>query len=1827
MIDVSAIFFSFLMVISCLYRNNLKDLEFGNQVDWKIKSLEKGLSFQEGLLDVNKENAHPSADILIAAEAEDFDEFKNSATYSSYRALADQLIAEGALVKEFYFLTEGKYNFSTEKEKYSNKNIMPIPLGIRQLLQYRQQLLKLAKKMDQPAELYLQKAKLILHVDEGNQLIIEKNLKDFDWFDFSPENLVILVQPKKCTYSLMNGKFVPDSSFKHLSGHGDALMQVVNPTMGECYTFSPSGKRIFLNLSAAAYLREKGAKWLLSASDTDLTQLTHLSLDPDRLAMALFLESQGYNFILETVENLSKYSGAYWVREPGEAPFIIHTIELLHTSHPSAQRSLDYLLREGALFSRFAHYIKLDRLEEILLKNELPLYVELERALTYRFFSFSHDISKLQGINTVAFHQKGEAVHLFRLDDDVKEALAFMAYQDSDSEFKAEAKRVYLKRVWKHLSQPLKFQASCVSYPWAGNFLPQFKKVSVAHGEKIGETWEISAQTENSSYLIVDGQVQPLTLQDLMQRDEVAEKIVGSRVFAISRNWFPILYKFLDAAEILSVQVHPKTELARELGEKEPGKSESWVVLEAKQDASIYVGLKDIITYEKLASAIYNKENLLPLMKRYRVKTGDVLYNVPGVIHAIGGGIFVAEVQGNSDVTYRLYDHHRLPERQMHIPQALRALKTNLPLNYNHNPRIHPYTEDTTWIGSKVELLVKDPYYELRRVHIGFHDRIRIDGKNECQIFSVISGQVHLKSEASNLYLCSGETVLIPAISSPLVATTKDSEAQILLIQPGEAPEVFSKPIETQYFKTEQIQEGPINLAISIGGTKLVLGALNREGIIEMSPRIEWKKILEDNNTYKVEGFIELIMNEFIKIIEKLEKKGVKRNQIQEVGVAWPGPGKYSQGVVSATFLPGFHQFPLGEQLSQQFANRLGIQIKTNIILDAWADAYGEMSQNADLKNWIYINIATGVAAGIVKEGKVLDTYSWPDKPSVKSGLGQIGRHLIRLPEGIWQYRPTMHGDIPVMVKGETRLTDWIGGPALATRFIDFVFQKAEITDLVPDDFFGTSVKKLKKDIEQKNAEAIRMVLEKVQKQAEEQNATALEMIRDLGRDIGKAIRTFADAFPGESFCDQIIIGGGVVENLGKNILISKSSKDILLYNVVQTAQIPKIFRTKMDVKRELLAFKPAQDSSTLINSTSPKMTFEKLDNLYGLSSLPNFSIKHQSLVEALLENDQAHLFNGWECKGTANSQKFRFLEDMIRFNEGYDGGIEGYLKKHKNLVASWRRGALEDFPYQKAELPEKDIICVNLEELSGDLSLEFAGWEENGLQNGNRLAVVLVAGGTGKRLGYKGIKVGLPLDTVLNMSSLERYSRWIKAIEEETNRIHKTWETIPLFIMTSEETYEETVRLLNRNNYFGLKKDQIVVMRQESVPAIAPRSGKIGKVLNNPYAFSRGGAGHGVVHQLMYQFGFAEKLAKENRYILFVQDTNSQIVNGALVALACSIQERWDLNFLATSRDPKEAASLIVDFYEGRKEKERSIRATLDYALINSEFNILDQKSNATILPHLGYTGAILIKAQAYVDVLRETQGKMIESIRPKNEDDEARIECRYEDIAFFFSKEKKSGVTYFTNKRLVFSPIKNSLDLAAKCKFKGNYPDAQGTGESDFLKENRRLLRMAGVQAAVDGSFFEVKNRNESECEGYNMEEGAKVILSPDFAPTRRVAKEKVDSSVKISSDSVLAIRGKNIVLKNVVLEGGGLILDVPDNIHLYVHDISLKGGGWHYRNFKEKGGYYLERLPDAPIIDTRVEDLQKIFQQEGEACYELTQEEGKPVLRSILKLLKAS
>lgn len=219
--------------------------------------------------------------------------------------------------------------------------------------------------------------------------------------------------------------------------------------------------------------------------------------------------------------------------------------------------------------------------------------------------------------------------------------------------------------------EPIFFKPIYKQVVWGGNNIKNFLSRKIEE-ENIGESWEISAHSNGISQILNEA-FNNENLYELFNDKSKRKEIFGNKCIEMER--FPILVKFIDAKENLSIQVHPDDEYARKY-ENDSGKNEVWYIMNCTENAKIVYGFKENINQENLKESIKDIENNV---KYVNVKKGDFISIQAGTIHAICGGMILCEIQQSSDVTYRVYDWNRIgldgKPRQLHTEKALEVIK------------------------------------------------------------------------------------------------------------------------------------------------------------------------------------------------------------------------------------------------------------------------------------------------------------------------------------------------------------------------------------------------------------------------------------------------------------------------------------------------------------------------------------------------------------------------------------------------------------------------------------------------------------------------------------------------------------------------------------------------------------------------------------------------------------------------------------------------------------------------------------------------------------------------------------------------------------------------------------------------------------------------------------------------------------------------------------------------------------------------------------------------------------------------------------------------
>lgn len=301
--------------------------------------------------------------------------------------------------------------------------------------------------------------------------------------------------------------------------------------------------------------------------------------------------------------------------------------------------------------------------------------------------------------------------------------------------------------------KPIKFIPVLKSTLWGGDKIIPFKQID-SHETNIGESWEISG-VRGKETIVKDGEMSGMNLNDVVRK--YRDQLVGETNYERFGDEFPLLIKFIDARQDLSIQVHPNDEIAHKQG-KERGKTEMWYVMESDAGATLYSGLKKQITPEEYKEMVAN-DTICDALAQYEVKEGDVFFLPAGRIHSIGAGCFLTEIQQTSDVTYRIYDFKRKDKdgnyRELHIKEAAESINYHVEKNYRTNYTAQP---------NRGISLVKCPYFCTTLYDLDCPMTIDYGSLDSFVILIGMKGDGMITdNEGNSVTLKAGETILIPA--------------------------------------------------------------------------------------------------------------------------------------------------------------------------------------------------------------------------------------------------------------------------------------------------------------------------------------------------------------------------------------------------------------------------------------------------------------------------------------------------------------------------------------------------------------------------------------------------------------------------------------------------------------------------------------------------------------------------------------------------------------------------------------------------------------------------------------------------------------------------------------------------------------------------------------------------------------------------------------------------------------------------------------------------------------------------------------------------------
>lgn len=312
---------------------------------------------------------------------------------------------------------------------------------------------------------------------------------------------------------------------------------------------------------------------------------------------------------------------------------------------------------------------------------------------------------------------------------------------------------------------PLKFKPILKERLWGGTKLKEVLNKPI-ESDITGESWELSGVQGDIS-VVSNGELEGTSLQSLME--EEGNALLGNSVVQRFGNDFPILIKFIDAKQDLSIQLHPNDELAKSR-HNSFGKTEMWYIMDADPGAKLIVGFNKDVEKEEYVKSL-EEGTLTDLMNYEEVKEGDTFFINTGKIHAIGAGVLLAEIQQTSDITYRVFDFNRRDKdgnlRELHTSLAVDAIdykkKDDFRVNYSKE-------------GDKVNSMVDCPYFKTNFMELSKPMKQDLTQRDSFTIYMCVGGEATIKNNQGSTSIKRGETVLLAAASHHVEIDTQHAK-------------------------------------------------------------------------------------------------------------------------------------------------------------------------------------------------------------------------------------------------------------------------------------------------------------------------------------------------------------------------------------------------------------------------------------------------------------------------------------------------------------------------------------------------------------------------------------------------------------------------------------------------------------------------------------------------------------------------------------------------------------------------------------------------------------------------------------------------------------------------------------------------------------------------------------------------------------------------------------------------------------------------------------------------------------------------------------------
>ena len=564
-----------------------------------------------------------------------------------------------------------------------------------------------------------------------------------------------------------------------------------------------------------------------------------------------------------------------------------------------------------------------------------------------------------------------------------------------------------------------------------------------------------------------------------------------------------------------------------------------------------------------------------------------------------------------------------------------------------------------------------------------------------------------------------------------------------------------------------------------------------------------------------------------------------------------------------------------------------------------------------------------------------------------------------------------------------------------------------------------------------------------------------------------------------------------------------------------------------------------------------------------------------QDIIKLLEEVGQDEIVS--KLKEVSEEEQREFVNQINELDKACRGGIKDYLKRAKVLLANSAK-KMNSFHDYKIEVPY-DIPHIKV----GDE--EFYELEKLGFNELKNSVFVLVAGGLGERLGYNGIKIGLQTELLTLRPYIELYIESIKAYEDRVRKVENVssdW-YIPFCIMTSGDTHDKTKAFLEKNSNFGMKKDQIILIKQNKLPAILDNDCHLA-LQKDKFLLLTKPHGHGDIHYLLYTSGLAQKWINEGKkYMIQFMDTNALAFNCVLSTIGVSVKYKYDINSTFVTRRAQEKIGALCKLID---KNGKTSYANIEYNQLDSLFKekyngIGDIPNKNGFCDFPGNLNVLVFNLKPYLEIISDSKGLVPEFVNPKYVDETrkkfkapTRLETLMQDVPKLVKNGESIGNTYF-DRWFCFSACKNNIHDACERLRKKESGESAFTVEREIFKYNEILMKDVLGKLEV----INTEPENTVIIEDCKITFGPKIIIYPSFAASVTELRDKLNhmkKNIRMTNNSTLILKNDIMIDEGIDLDGY-LVVDKNEKDFI----VCKNNKKIMYRRLKEGEGENYEKI----------------------------------------------